>query len=1232
MSVTISNNFKVLYDDVKEGISISLQKLRKEYPNIDKVVKTVTELIEGEFSSKGQLESQIAGLLTQISVMAYFQEFDNDKNYDKLKSYYTEIISEKKDSPDETESSPDGVESTSNGVEGTSDKEGSLNEKRRTFANIELDFKFGFHELLELIQAGVEQLEMNEVGGKVVEGKLTANLLSNIRDISPDEYLEKGYIEKDLALITLLNERPEEEVNGDIIDFINSNHDLNTLYLSATDSILGVYKYAFQDSFGLRPYVGVLSFNGDSIYTIGDDFHLSTLPNALDVFKKVASELRKSYKVKQSNARQFDFDTIVESDRPVYFPKKILEYALGRRLTYELSLNLYKPIENVASWEQYEEKYVRGQVKGFCLTTVYKSLERNTGYDFNSPEFKKKWTSNNKGVISKLESISIHDSVKSDMQKVIKSLCTGVIITKYNSLNDSVNSIKIRVVDVFKNLSLKLTANLFSSFSSNNSISYYDGLNISEGKKLSDGNTPLPYNIIEYGHDFNEKLSEAEPLFGYTAVRLFQARGIPISWNRILLGEDIKGTPIFADVSDQDGIPMQENVVHNMMAGSRAGKGVMTMNILATGLVSEKPIFYIDRKPDMAVMFYELTGGNMFVINGGQYEIKNDPRSIYNDTGEAIKGWDDWYDNMPKYLKEVFPRSYQGDFGDYVYFRAMLFCICLILTRSAFVADAEIYNKLGGQNGVIFVFDEFKNWQQAFEVRYASPNGVFGQHRIDKEMRSQYEKNKDKIEDRIDSLNSGDLKPERAKAYEREVKRLKATNKQLVKPIDAYCHTFMDKYGKTLKAISSLLSAGFKDGEAPKTDIFVIGQNIKTEGFQDSSAPSGTYPETASGRFCNNSSTRGKSLMRGLLDSFFHDWFMGHNEDGAVEKKYMGASVEGSEAKRLIMDKCYWGYVNGASIEELTTSTPSNTIYFKPYLVLNNAMEDDPAHPQEILGITKIKQADGTEIEVKEKMPNPDYTFVAQCRNRVNKAVPNLWETIRLKHLAEGYEVTDDNKWYGHLNEGIGFEGLANEICKTQGKVLDKQSSLAGSKAIADYVAQQMGYATYKDLLFDFSPEGLFSSDDMIFAVKNGAEAYKAHLKERLPLFEEFGFLDTGEEEEEDTSELLEDDEESPEVNNFDFSNFVEPTDDYNESVEDTSVRDNASNFDDFIDNYYSEPNEPVEEDIEEDEFTIEDAIVVVRNAFQQYDKNHPSAPLLPFVHDYEIEGIAKAVLTILNS
>ena len=167
-------------------------------------------------------------------------------------------------------------------------------------------------------------------------------------------------------------------------------------------------------------------------------------------------------------------------------------------------------------------------------------------------------------------------------------------------------------------------------------------------------------------------------------------------------------------------------------------------------------------------------------------------------------------------LRKYLQKTYVGDFGDYVYFRAILFCISIILARAEFADDIDIYNKVGGENGVIFVFDEFKNWQENFEMKFFTPRGIFGGHRIEKSMKDQYTKNTYAIEDKLDMLNSGDLKPEKIKSYERDIKNLKKANKNLIKHIDAYGTTVMDKFGSTIKDVSTLLSAGFKNREAQK--------------------------------------------------------------------------------------------------------------------------------------------------------------------------------------------------------------------------------------------------------------------------------------------------------------------------------------------------------------------------------------------------------------------------------
>ena len=142
-------------------------------------------------------------------------------------------------------------------------------------------------------------------------------------------------------------------------------------------------------------------------------------------------------------------------------------------------------------------------------------------------------------------------------------------------------------------------------------------------------------------------------------------------------------------------------------------------------------------------------------------------------------------------------------------------------------------------------------------------------------------------------------------------------------------------------------------------------------------------------------------------------------------------------------------------------------------------------------------------------VPDPDYNYVGQCRDRVNKAVPNLWESVRLKHLSDACREDAEagiDMHYGELNAGIGFEGLVNLIKQSNGLgAFNPTTDLGGSLTIANYVANAMGYSDYKDLLFDFSPEGIFSAVD----VKNALVAPEiyADTAKRLPVLAKFGFL-----------------------------------------------------------------------------------------------------------------------------
>ena len=154
------------------------------------------------------------------------------------------------------------------------------------------------------------------------------------------------------------------------------------------------------------------------------------------------------------------------------------------------------------------------------------------------------------------------------------------------------------------------------------------------------------------------------------------------------------------------------------------------MNILASAIAAGKPIFYLDRKPDMAVMLYELSGGKQFIVNGGLYDPKNDDQGFFTDTGAALDGWEKTknYLSQNPWVGELFNSqngTYQGTvLGDYIYFRAAMFCLGLCVLRSSLKVDDPLLSKFNGKNGIVIVFDELTGYQNSIASILANISSI----------------------------------------------------------------------------------------------------------------------------------------------------------------------------------------------------------------------------------------------------------------------------------------------------------------------------------------------------------------------------------------------------------------------------------------------------------------------------------------------------------------------------
>lgn len=946
-------------------------------------------------------------------------------------------------------------------------------------------FQFGFAELSMLVLSAKEVDKQTDMVGDDVSERIQNGSLSNLRNVDYLEYKDKNLIEEDKKLFeTLTAPKEEEPLIEKIKQFITENY--SQLISSYEADISAIYTCAYQDTFGLKPFVGVATLSGNNYLVVDRDTNSikSKMDNIL-LMKKINQVLKQNCGVDvDTESRQLDIRRIITSETPIYYPRKMLE--LQRcKLTFKSDNKTYTCYEGTQenSWSEYYKSDVKPWVLSCARLALYWALFSIDISKYESEE--DAWGSD-----------EAQTKMFTALDRLKKSMCFSAIVTRCNKVtakNDEgvevskVTLIKIRVIDVNSNLSDSLTSTLLSGLSTNKNTEFQPGLNIANETGRSD----LPYNIWDYEHDYNPDITAAEPNFGYKAVELLTKAGESLNWDKILIGEDLKGTSLFAGKNGT--LHIDTSMVHYVIAGSRAGKGVMTMNILASAIASSKPIFYIDRKPDMAYTFASTTNGNMFIVNGADRGGLRGDDTYFGENGSMIQGWKEAYDRLSPVVQSIVgEKDYFKHFGDFVYFRAIILVLGIIMAR---VEEAACnYEALGGKNGLVIIMDEITNWQKCFENMYFSSSSELAKKYITDTYIKKVKDIKANIKATTISLQNA-TKEEQAVKFQAKIEALQDSLKNEELEKHAYITTMLQAYIDTSKRWSEGTRAGLANVEGVINDIFVIGQDIVSD--QAISVPNKSIPFTKTAGLSSCDENRG-SILWGMTERISHDWFMGANFN--VQNKHMGADVKGTKAYKYLNTpdkdgaKGYWCYVKGASLTIINHQEVAGAKYFKPYLVLGNNVETD--------------------------------TYVEQCSQRVGQ----YWDAVRRKHIAEPYKTqlangeicVDQTK--NHLHEGIGFDGLISMIAASAGGSVNCEEVLAQSANIANYAASCLGYASYKDYLFDLTPEGIFSIRDiesLLKANKDGSnpQAIEENRKSRLSAYYTLGLYDDNEIEAEEIKE-----------------------------------------------------------------------------------------------------------------
>lgn len=194
----------------------------------------------------------------------------------------------------------------------------------------------------------------------------------------------------------------------------------------------------------------------------------------------------------------------------------------------------------------------------------------------------------------------------------------------------------------------------------------------------------------------NPSLEASEISFAYKEYNPLHDAGIPFSANEVIIGKNTK-----TDVPVKLNLAADDAIITTVMAGSGSGKGVLTLAILATLLLSKKSVIYADFKPDMAGMLWDIAKEEntpIFAIDGKGLSTKVG-QTPFNEEGF-------------KYDSSVFNEKWKDILGEeknakiIPYLKTMQLFAAQGLARMNATRDKEKAKRVLGDDDSFLILDE----------------------------------------------------------------------------------------------------------------------------------------------------------------------------------------------------------------------------------------------------------------------------------------------------------------------------------------------------------------------------------------------------------------------------------------------------------------------------------------------------------------------------------------------
>lgn len=792
-----------------------------------------------------------------------------------------------------------------------------------------------------------------------------------------------------------------EEESG-IEDIIRDN--LGMIINGKVEAVLESYNSIFEAGYDLeRPY---------SILGSGDIQYVPVQGGGIGVKKGVDlpilimnlwNTLTPYMGISQTSPTR-DFKEAAEAPAGTYMPTLMAALAYG----YELRDHGEKAGKNgghAYSWSEYRDKVVVP-----FLRKVFERVAVNTVKD---------------GATDVASIIARRDDIEAAITPVMDNLQKCVMVSSFNTngsgYDEKLVSMKVRVlapegIDVET-----IRSAVFHAVAASTDKSVLD-----KGKAIAEQNG----HYIEINFVADQVLDNASPLFAYKALDVLTEQGKhpQPGINSVLLGKDSKGRLLKAG----DAINFNNKLTHYILAKSRAGKGVMTLNILAGCMDGVTPLAYADNKPDMLSLLKAINK-NVYGINGESC-ISNSAggNDLFNQF-EDINSEVNWA-NVPDYLRKYGyideSKTYES-VGNIFYVRFMMLTMGIIAAR---IVAPQFRDKLGGDNGITVVFDEFANVTKTFQTMCLSWKTLLAPTKPVKDVEVALSK-------------GGDLE------------EVMADKGSALNPGMFWATAYLQSIEDSVSYFQQKSDAG-ANSEKMCNNIFVLGQHALSM-EKNFSLPS-IRPANANSQAIELTPDAAGNLITGLTRMGDADAFLGASED---KDDFLNASNPLAEKANSYLNEKTRGFAyiksiggdagklyakrenNGTKDERVNFS--NRQLYFKPFLLLESA--DMNNYPIKYM-LKNIESSVGEQGKD---------AFVADNSEEGNPAV---------------------------LNKGVSFLGYLDKAGISEEMVSNQLQKTAD---IANWIVQDgLGYlGTWKDFVYDLRPQWIFSAKDIGNALSKSSNA-----------------------------------------------------------------------------------------------------------------------------------------------